>query len=135
MTLTLGGSPLTTAVIQPGGLWSVNLTPGQLSLLNDGTLTLAATVTDAAGNTTSVSTGLNIFFNHLLDLSLTSGLGLTDGYLNLAESQVAQVLSGTAIGAGVGSIITTTIAGTPLSAVVGANGLWSRRCLRRFSAR
>jgi uncharacterized membrane protein len=56
---------------------------------------------------------------------VTSGLGLTDGFLNLAESQVAQTISGTAIGAGVGSVISTVIDGTPLSAVVGANGLWS----------
>ncbi|UJD88504.1 Ig-like domain-containing protein [Rahnella aquatilis] len=125
VNVTLGGASIGTALIQPGGAWSLNLTPEQLILLNDGTLTLAATVTDAAGNTTSVSTGLDIFFNKLLDLNVASGLGLTDGFLNLAESQVAQTLSGTVIGAGVGSVISTVIDGTPLSAIVGANGLWS----------
>ncbi|MGG5215575.1 Ig-like domain-containing protein [Rahnella variigena] len=125
VNVTLGGASIGTAVIQPGGAWSLNLTPAQLLLLNDGTLTLAATVTDQAGNTTSVSTGLDIFFNKLLDLNVASGLGLTDGFLNLAESQVAQTISGTAIGAGVGSVISTVIDGTPLSAVVGANGVWS----------
>jgi len=125
VNVTLGGASIGTALIQPGGAWSLNLTPAQLLLLNDGTLTLAATVTDQAGNTTSVSTGLDIFFNKLLDLNVASGLGLTDGFLNLAESQVAQTISGTAIGAGVGSVISTVIDGTPLSAVVGANGVWS----------
>ncbi|WP_047608344.1 Ig-like domain-containing protein [Rahnella aquatilis] len=125
VNVTLGGASIGTALIQPGGAWSLNLTPEQLILLNDGTLTLAATVTDAAGNTTSVSTGLDIFFNKLLDLNVTSGLGLTDGFLNLAESQVAQILSGTAVGAGVGSVVSTVINGTPLSAIVGANGAWS----------
>ena len=125
VNVTLGGASIGTAVIQPGGAWSLNLTPEQLILLNDGTLTLAASVTDAAGNTTSVSTGLDIFFNKLLNLNVTSGLGLTDGFLNLAESQVAQTLSGTAIGAGVGSVVSTVINGTPLSAIVGANGAWS----------
>lgn len=125
VNVTLGGASIGTAVIQPGGAWSLNLTPAQLLLLNDGTLTLAATVTDQAGNTTSVSTGLDIFFNKLLALNVTSGLGLTDGFLNLAESQVAQTISGTAIGAGVGSVVSTVINGTPLSAIVGANGAWS----------
>ena len=125
VNVTLGGASIGTAVIQPGGAWSLNLTPAQLLLLNDGTLTLAATVTDQAGNTTSVSTGLDIFFNKLLALNVTSGLGLTDGFLNLAESQVAQTISGTAIGAGVGSVVSTVINGTPLSAIVGANGVWS----------
>ena len=45
--------------------------------------------------------------------------------INLAESQVAQTISGTAIGAGVGSVVSTVINGTPLSAIVGANGVWS----------
>lgn len=125
VTVKLGGATIGTALIQPGGAWSLDLTPAQMLLLNDGSLTLSAAVTDAAGNTTSVSTGLDIFFNKLLDLSVTSGLGLTDGFLNLAESQVAQTISGTAIGAGVGSVISTVINGTPLSAIVGANGLWS----------
>ncbi|RJT46693.1 Ig-like domain-containing protein [Rahnella woolbedingensis] len=125
VNVTLGGASIGTALIQPGGAWSLNLTPAQLLLLNDGTLTLAATVMDAAGNTTSVSTGLDIFFNKLLALNVTSGLGLTDGFLNLAESQVAQTISGTAIGAGVGSVVSTIINGTPLSAIVGANGAWS----------
>ncbi|UHM89485.1 Ig-like domain-containing protein [Rahnella victoriana] len=125
VNVTLGGASIGTAVIQPGGAWTLNLTPAQLLLLNDGTLTLAATVTDQAGNTTSVSTGLDIFFNKLLALNVTSGLGLTDGFLNLAESQVAQTISGTAIGAGVGSVVSTVINGTPLSAIVGANGAWS----------
>ncbi|KQN48029.1 hypothetical protein ASE99_15980 [Serratia sp. Leaf51] len=125
VNVTLGGASIGTALIQPGGAWSLNLTPAQLLLLNDGTLTLAATVTDQAGNTTSVSTGLDIFFNKLLALNVTSGLGLTDGFLNLAESQVAQTISGTAIGAGVGSVVSTVINGTPLSAIVGANGVWS----------
>lgn len=46
VNVTLGGASIGTAVIQPGGAWSLNLTPAQLLLLNDGTLTLAATVTD-----------------------------------------------------------------------------------------
>lgn len=125
VTVTLGGATIGTALIQPGGAWSLNLTPAQMLLLNDGSLTLAATVSDAAGNTTSVSAGLDIFFNKLLDVSVASGLGLTDGYLSLAESQVAQILSGTAIGAGVGSVVSTVINGTTLSAIVGANGAWA----------
>ncbi|MGH8466635.1 MAG: Ig-like domain-containing protein, partial [Pseudomonas sp.] len=45
VNVTLGGASIGTAVIQPGGAWTLNLTPAQLLLLNDGTLTLAATVT------------------------------------------------------------------------------------------
>lgn len=124
VTVTLAGVVVGTAIIQPGGAWSLQLLPNQLSGLLDGPTLLNATVSDAAGNVTSVDVGLNVLFNSLLDLSITDGIGL-NGVLNAAESLLTQTLSGVATNAGVGATVSVNILGTELTANVGPNGAWS----------
>lgn len=82
------------------------------------------TSTDAAGNVTSANVGLNVAINSLLGV----GAGLVfggDGILNLAESLLTQVISGTATGNYAGATVSLTIAGQTLTAQVGPNGKWS----------
>ena len=126
VTVTLAGVTVGTAVIQPGGAWSLELLPNQLSGLLDGPTILNATVADEAGNTTSVDLGLNILFNSLLNVSVVSGLGsVGNTVLNAAGALLGQTLTGVTTDAGVGAVVSVQVGGQTVSANVGANGAWS----------
>ncbi|MBC3253859.1 Ig-like domain-containing protein, partial [Serratia fonticola] len=56
VTLTLNGKTY-TAVVQADGTWSASLPAADLAALSDGSHNLVATLTDAAGNSTSVTHG------------------------------------------------------------------------------
>jgi len=120
--LTLDGTTY-TATVDANGNWTVPLTQAQLSALPDATYPVSVTATDAAGNSTTITSSL------VLDktppvLSFTDFTG--DNVVNYAESIQPQILSGTTTGAETGSVVTvslnTTILGT---AIVDGNGNWS----------
>ncbi|OTW32362.1 hypothetical protein CAP57_24810, partial [Enterobacter kobei] len=71
VTVTLGGQTYTT-VLDGAGNWSVGVPASVISALQDGTVTVTASVTDGAGNTgtgthnVTVDTGLlSVGFNTL----------------------------------------------------------------------
>ena len=73
VTVTIGGQTYTT-VLDAAGNWSVGVPASVISGLSDGTVTVTASVTDAAGNTgtgshnVTVDTGLpSVSFNAISD--------------------------------------------------------------------
>lgn len=120
VTIKIAGVTVGTAEIQPGGTWSANILPTGLSGLLDGPNVLTASVTDKAGNTTSVDVGINVLFNSLLDLDITSGL--VGGVLNAASLLLTQTIGGVATSAGVGAKVSVEIGGQTITADVGVNG-------------
>lgn len=120
--LTLGGTAY-SATVDANGNWTVPLTTAQLSALPDATYPVTVTVTDAAGNSTTINSSL------VLDKTppvLNAAAFAGDNALNYAESIQPQILSGTATGAETGAVVTVSLNTTTLgTAVVDGNGNWS----------
>ncbi|PAA94890.1 Ig-like domain-containing protein, partial [Serratia fonticola] len=91
VTLTLNGKTY-TAVVQPDGSWSTSLPATDLQALSDGGHNLVATLTDAAGNSTSVTHNINVDANPAnlptLGINVFAGNDIVDG----AEVKTAQTL-------------------------------------------
>lgn len=114
------GAPIATAIVQPNGTFSIQLTPEVLGSLTDGTLVFGLRVDDAAGNQTDATVTINKVVNSALNLVVDSLFG--DGFLNAADTAVAQTITGVATSAGVGATVSLTLGGTTLTANVGQDG-------------
>ncbi|HDT1286319.1 Ig-like domain-containing protein [Enterobacter asburiae] len=121
VTVTIGGQTYTT-VLDAAGNWSVGVPASVISGLNDGTVTVTASVTDAAGNTGSgshnvtVDTGLpSVAFNAI------SG----DNVLNAVEKGQDLSVSGTSANLAEGTVVTVTLNGKNYAATTAADGTWS----------
>ncbi|MFZ8712217.1 Ig-like domain-containing protein [Enterobacter kobei] len=121
VTVTLGGQTYTT-VLDAAGNWSVGVPASVISGLSDGTVTVTASVTDAAGNTgtgshnVAVDTGLpSVGFNTL------SG----DNVLNAVEKGQDLSVSGTSANLAEGTVVTVTLNGKQYTATTAADGSWS----------
>ncbi|EHF8260367.1 Ig-like domain-containing protein [Enterobacter kobei] len=121
VTVTLGGQTYTT-VLDAAGNWSVGVPASVISALQDGTVTVTASVTDAAGNTgtgshnVTVDTGLpSVGFNTL------SG----DNVLNAVEKGQDLSVSGTSANLAEGTVVTVTLNGKQYTATTAADGSWS----------
>ncbi|VEB97428.1 type I secretion C-terminal target domain (VC_A0849 subclass) [Cedecea lapagei] len=121
ITITLGVSSWTTTV-DAAGNWSIGVPKSVVSQLADGTVTLTASLTDAAGNTghgsheVTVNTGLpSINFNPI------SG----DNVLNATEKGETLTLSGTSANLAPGTSVTVTLNGKNYTAITDASGNWS----------
>ncbi|MDE8742315.1 Ig-like domain-containing protein [Pectobacterium polaris] len=117
------GTKTYSAVVQSNGSWSVSLPSLDLNGLTDGTLSLNASLTNAAGKSISTGASIGVGVHALPTVSLGSLFG-GDGYLNLAEAGINQIISGTTTNAAGGSV-TLTVGGLVLSATVAGNGTWS----------
>lgn len=131
--VTIGSNSPIQATIT-NGQWSLNA--AQLSGLSDGTQTLTVIATDAAGNSASVNSQVNIVVNTLPTLTVSSFVG-ADG-LDFEESLTTQTLSGTSTGLEVGQKVTVTFGINQYDAFVGAGGVWSvsipSSALQQFTA-
>lgn len=108
--VSVGGHSLTTTVIA-GGTWSVTS-----PLLADGVVVVIASVSDAVGNVGSATQSLRID---------TAAPSLTiKGGPNATTRDWTPTISGTT-DAPVGSVVTVTVAGQSLSAIVAFGGTWS----------
>ncbi|CAM8570178.1 Ig-like domain-containing protein [Enterobacter asburiae] len=121
VTVTIGGQTYTT-VLDAAGNWSVGVPASVISGLSDGTVTVTASVTDAAGNTGSgshnvtVDTGLpSVAFNAI------SG----DNVLNAVEKGQDLSVSGTSANLAEGTVVTVTLNGKNYTATTAADGTWS----------
>ncbi|HDR2623688.1 TPA: Ig-like domain-containing protein, partial [Enterobacter chuandaensis] len=121
VTVTIGGQTYTT-VLDAAGNWSVGVPASVISALQDGTVTVTASVTDAAGNTgtgshnVTVDTGLpSVGFNAI------SG----DNVLNAVEKGQDLSVSGTSANLAEGTVITVTLNGKNFTATTAADGSWS----------
>jgi len=121
VTVTIGGQTYTT-VLDAAGNWSVGVPASVISVLSDGTVTVTASVTDAAGNTGSgthnvtVDTGLpSVSFNAISD----------DNVLNAVEKGQDLSLSGTSANLAEGTVVTVILNGKNYTATTAADGTWS----------
>ncbi|MBP2167601.1 hypothetical protein J2125_000793 [Erwinia toletana] len=121
VTITLNGQSY-TATVNASGVWSLDLPAGALAGISNGSYTLTATVTDAAGNPTSSSSAVTVETAALVP---TFNTPFTDGYLNSAEAQQPQTLTGTTGASGAGQSVVVNIGGTDYNAQVDASGNWS----------
>ena len=121
VTVTIGGQTYTT-VLDAAGNWSVGVPASVISGLSDGTVTVTASVTDAAGNTgtgshnVTVDTGLpSVSFNAISD----------DNVLNAVEKGQDLRVSGTSANLAEGTVVTVTLNGKNYTATTAADGTWS----------
>ncbi|WP_458259219.1 Ig-like domain-containing protein [Enterobacter roggenkampii] len=121
VTVTIGGQTYTT-VLDAAGNWSVGVPASVISGLSDGTVTVTASVTDAAGNTgtgshnVTVDTGLpSVSFNAISD----------DNVLNAVEKGQDLSVSGTSANLAEGTVVTVTLTGKNSTATTAADGTWS----------
>ncbi|EOX7387355.1 Ig-like domain-containing protein [Enterobacter quasiroggenkampii] len=121
VTVTIGGQTYTT-VLDAAGNWSVGVPASVISGLSDGTVTVTASVTDAAGNTgtgshnVTVDTGLpSVNFNAISD----------DNVLNAVEKGQDLSVSGTSANLAEGTVVTVTLNGKNYTATTAADGSWS----------
>ncbi|MDU2381080.1 MAG: Ig-like domain-containing protein, partial [Enterobacter cloacae] len=121
VTVTIGGQSYTT-VLDAAGNWSVGVPASVISGLSDGSVTVTASVTDAAGNTgtgthsVTVDTGLpSVNFNTISD----------DNVLNAVEKGQDLNVSGTSANLAEGSVVTVTLNGKNYTATTAADGTWS----------
>ncbi|SHG14110.1 Ig-like domain (group 3) [Pantoea sesami] len=121
VTVTIGGQTYTT-VLDAAGNWSVGVPASLISGLSDGTVTVTASVTDAAGNTgtgthnVTVDTGLpSVAFNAISD----------DNVLNAVEKGQDLSVSGTSANLAEGTVVTVTLNGKNYTATTAADGTWS----------
>ncbi|PXY63623.1 type 1 secretion target domain-containng protein, partial [Enterobacter hormaechei subsp. steigerwaltii] len=121
VTVTIGGQTYTT-VLDAAGNWSVGVPANVISGLSDGSVTVTASVTDAAGNTGSgthnvtVDTGLpSVSFNAISD----------DNVLNAVEKGQDLSVSGTSANLAEGTVVTVTLNGKNYTATTAADGTWS----------
>ncbi|WP_455769212.1 Ig-like domain-containing protein [Citrobacter europaeus] len=121
VTVTIGGQTYTT-VLDAAGNWSVGVPASVIAGLSDGSVTVTASVTDAAGNTGSgthnvtVDTGLpSVSFNTISD----------DNVLNAVEKGQDLNVSGTSVNLAEGTTVTVTLNGKQYTATTAADGRWS----------
>ena len=121
VTVTIGGQSYTT-VLDAAGNWSVGVPANVISGLSDGSVTVTASVTDAAGNTGSgthnvtVDTGLpSVSFNAISD----------DNVLNAVEKGQDLSVSGTSANLAEGTVVTVTLNGKNYAATTASDGTWS----------
>ncbi|PNP08350.1 Ig-like domain [Enterobacter hormaechei] len=121
VTVTIGGQSYTT-VLDAAGNWSVGVPANVISGLSDGSVTVTASVTDAAGNTGSgthnvtVDTGLpSVSFNAISD----------DNVLNAVEKGQDLSVNGTSANLAEGTVVTVTLNGKNYTATTGSDGTWS----------
>lgn len=121
VTITIG-TGVYSALVQADGSWSVSIPASVLQGLDNGTTTIAAAVSDAAGNPVSASHDVTVN-------SLASGISIDpisdDGYLNASEAQEPLIITGHTANVEAGSQLSLTINGQTFQATVGSGGAWS----------
>src|SRR5476649_1267817 len=123
VNITVNGHSF-TAVVQDNGSWSATLPAGTLSGLT-GNYPITATLTDAAGNTGTVTLDQHFATDPTVQPTLTLNAFAGDNLVDGAELAVSQVLSGSATNVEAGQIVTLTLNGKTYTTEVGASGSWS----------
>ncbi|MCP2233761.1 Ig-like domain-containing protein [Erwinia aphidicola] len=121
VTLVLNGVTY-TASVEANGNWSVNVPAAQAGALADGTVTLSASVSDAAGNRTSITHDLRVDTTvPVVTIDTIAG----DNILNSLEQAQAQMVSGSSTGGEAGDTVTLSINGQTYTTTLAADGTWS----------
>ncbi|ELY4327625.1 Ig-like domain-containing protein [Cronobacter sakazakii] len=120
VTLNVGGSTFTAAI--SNGAWSVNVPSATLKGLQDGTLTVSASVTDPVGNVATGSQIVNAIVQALPQVAVNPIFG--DGILSLSDLLSPQLISGTATNLAAGSALTVKLGALTFNTTVHADGTW-----------
>ncbi|HBE5262548.1 TPA: Ig-like domain-containing protein [Escherichia coli] len=121
ITVTLNGQNY-TATTDSSGNWSVGVPASVISGLADGTVTISATITDSAGNSSTQTHNVQVNTAAVsLSVSTISG----DNIINAAEAGSALTLSGTGTNFAAGTVVTVLLNGKGYSATIQSNGSWS----------
>jgi hypothetical protein len=121
VTISLNGQTY-TAIVGADGSWSVNLPAAQAGALQDGNVSVSASVSDAAGNSTTATQDLWVDTTvPVITINTIAG----DNILNSAEQTQAQIVSGTSTGAEAGDTVTLVVNGQTYTTTVAADGSWS----------
>ncbi|MCI1897050.1 MAG: Ig-like domain-containing protein, partial [Enterobacter sp.] len=122
VTVTLNGKQYQTTV-QNDGTWQLSVPAADMGALADGIMTVTASVSDVAGNSTSAD---RVGLVDATVPQITINDFVTDtNTVNQAAHGQAQILSGSVTGAAAGDIVTVTINGTDYTTVVDAASNWS----------
>ncbi|MBB2274076.1 Ig-like domain-containing protein [Escherichia sp. 94.0001] len=121
VAVTLNGQTY-QGVVQSDGTWSVTVPAANVDALADGNATVSASVSDVAGNPTSVS---RVALVDATPPVVTINPVATDNVINTPEHTQAQIISGTVTGAQAGDIVTVTLNNVDYTTVVDASGNWS----------
>lgn len=124
VTVNFNGQPLQTVVLN-GGSWRVTVPASVLQGLPDGETPLSVTLTDAAGNVTTVDRPITVVANPDNLPTLTLDPVSTDDYLNQAEAGQALTLTGSSSDLASGQTVTVTLNGASYTGTVDADGDWS----------
>ncbi|CAM6455306.1 Membrane fusion protein (MFP) family protein [Enterobacter intestinihominis] len=122
VTVTLNGKTYQTTV-QADGRWQLNVPAADVGALTDGNVTVTATVTDVAGNSSSVDR-VGLVDATVPQVTINDFVTDTNTVNQLAHAQ-AQILSGSVTGAAAGDLVTITINNVDYTTVVDAAGNWS----------
>ncbi|MEG6294083.1 Ig-like domain-containing protein [Enterobacter hormaechei] len=122
VTVTLNGKSYQTTV-QADGRWQLNVPAADVGALTDGNVTVTATVTDVAGNSSSADR-VGLVDATVPQVTINDFVTDTNTVNQLAHAQ-AQILSGSVTGAAAGDLVTITINNVDYTTVVDAAGNWS----------
>ncbi len=121
VVITLGSNQYTTTV-DASGNWSVGVPASVISALNDGTVTLSATITDSAGNS---STQTHDVVVNTASVALTVNTLSGDDVINAAEATTSLVINGSSAQFASGTVVTVTLNGKSYTATIQSDGSWS----------
>ncbi|WP_312458114.1 Ig-like domain-containing protein [Pseudescherichia sp.] len=122
VTVNINGAGYTALPGATPGSWIVTLPAGALAALPDGQVAYTVAVTDAAGNTTTITREVN------LDATVPNVVVdpvTRDNVLDPAELANGFTLTGRTVPADPGATVALTVNGQPLSGVVNADGSWA----------
>ncbi|MFP2348495.1 Ig-like domain-containing protein [Enterobacter ludwigii] len=120
VTVTLGGKTYSARVANDG-TWTLDVPAADLAALNQGALTLTASVNDKAGNSGQTTHTLTV---DTVAPTVTIGTVADDDIVNNAEQLAGQTISGTTT-AEQGQTVTVSFNDHRYQATVGADGSWS----------
>ncbi len=122
VTVTLNGKSYQTTV-RADGRWQLNVPAADVGALTDGNVTVTATVSDVAGNSSSADR-VGLVDATVPQVTINDFVTDTNTVNQLAHSQ-AQILSGSVTGAAAGDLVIITINNVDYTTVVDAAGNWS----------
>ncbi|HBD5083498.1 TPA: Ig-like domain-containing protein [Escherichia coli] len=121
LVVTIAGQQYVTST-DASGNWSVGVPASVISGLADGTVTISATITDSAGNSSTQTHNVQVN-TAVVSLSVSTISG--DNLINAAEAGSALTLSGTGTNFAAGTVVTVLLNGKGYSATIQSNGSWS----------
>ncbi len=122
VTVRIGATNYTSTV-NAAGNWSITVPAASLAAIADGSYNVTASVTNFVGNSGSSSAALNVVSHSTPTVGLNTFFG-GDGYLNIAEANTVETISGTSTNA-IGGRVAVNVGGTTYTGSIGSNGTWN----------